>query len=306
MASCSEYLISNGVAYFVAVSFMIVALLIAVFNVMVILTVLKDPCQKLQRPFNFLLLNLLSANVLCGAVLVPILVAKFIKELNAERHEIDQHSKVVNLIYLMTCMACSLSICVLFLDRYEIAVFTVRYRRKMTRGKCIFLSVSIWLLSIAIPVLYYTLTSINYFILSFHAAILFSCTIFSFTYFQIHRRFKQKLSQVRTFSEYTTDNPEFEWNEREKQVMHAYRIILILFTCIYMIIVILDYVSEFCSTCSCSSRYALEVIKFFILCANSVINPFLTIMTIKMYRQAVWKLLRCKTLGTDRRTTYQG
>ena len=82
--------------------------------------------------------------------------------------------------------------------------------------------------------------------------------------------------------------------QRERKVTRAFFYILFMFVCSYAPTVIMAHILQFCPNCDCNFRHVLRDFQFVFVWANSAVNPIICVITLRVFRQSIFALIRCR------------
>ena len=81
---------------------------------------------------------------------------------------------------------------------------------------------------------------------------------------------------------------------RERKVTRAFFYILFMFVCSYAPTAIIAHILQFCPKCACAFRHVLRDFQFVFVWANSAVNPIICVVTLRVFRQSIFALIRCR------------
>ena len=111
-------------------------LVISTVNFMVVVAVVVNPLKKLRSPFNYFVVNLAVADLLAGAVSMPVAIYYHYKEYLREKPAFRLVEKLCHMSLFASLIASLFSIITLSTDRYIAIAFAMKRRIKFTWKKC--------------------------------------------------------------------------------------------------------------------------------------------------------------------------
>jgi len=267
-------------------------------NILVLLAIFIDPNHDLKSPFNYFVANLAGADLVVGAVVDPIAIAYHFSEgLNGKY---PGSLNYIHVPYYLASTASVLSLAALTLDRYLAITSPLSYRTKLNPKRAGFVSVGIWLFSIAFSFLYLATGYLLFAFIFMHTIIFFSFFVMIFTYQRIFKSFRAQVQQWDNISDLkSSDNfakrQAVRW---EQKVTKTFLIMLLFFLACYLPSCICIYITNLCSTCSCVAIHWARDIHFILILANSCINPFLYAVRFENFRKAFERFLCCRSVAS--------
>ena len=172
-------------------------------------------------------------------------------------------------------------------------MITFRYRTALSGNRVIIASIIIWTLSIGLTFIYFTSGFILYTFIYTHTAVIFTLVVLLFTYLKI---FLSLRSQVQNWSnlseEQNDDNKQIvKW---EKKITKTFLIMLALFMACYFPSIIVVYIMNLCTTCSCDLIHVARDLQIMLVMANSSMNPFVYGWRLQNFRQAFKRIVMCR------------
>ncbi|XP_031566980.1 adrenocorticotropic hormone receptor-like [Actinia tenebrosa] len=266
-------------------------------NILVLLAVVIDPNRNLRSPFNFLVANLAAADLIVGCFALPMSVEFYVREaLEGTSVKPWDHARRVG--YFISSTASLLSLAALTVDRFVAITYPMKYRAKLSPKRTLFVSVSLWTVSIAFPFLYFEVGYLKYQFVFANTAVIATFIVLCLTYAKVFKSFK---SQVRSWDTLHTSSEENQIKRRtilwEKKVTKTFLIMLTLFISCFLPSLILIYIISFCGNCNCIFIHWARDINYYLTMANSTMNPFVFAWRLKTYRSAFMKILTCGEIG---------
>ena len=156
-------------------------------NVLIILALVFDPNKNLRTPFNWLVVNLATADLIVGIVTQPISAYFHIKEGLKDPTDPEELT-LVHMAYLIPCTASVLSLTSLAVERYLAVKKPNTYRTKVTNKRISMTIVIIWLMSLSLPNIYYRVGFTTYAFIFANSSVVMAVFIMSLTYILLRRK----------------------------------------------------------------------------------------------------------------------
>ena len=159
-------------------------------NVRIILAVVFDPHRNLRTPFNWLVVNLATAELVVGCITQPISAYYHIKEgLNMQTFltEVKTH----HMTYFISCTASIFSLTSLAVERYLAVRKPNTYRTNVTNKRIVSTIVIIWLISLSLSHIYLYIGYSTYGFIFASTSIVVAVLIICITYALIRRKFNE-------------------------------------------------------------------------------------------------------------------
>ena len=266
-------------------------------NLLVILAVALDPNKNLRNSFNFLVTNLAVADLVVGLVTDPLSIHVHFKEGN--NHAISTAElQAIHMSYFISCTASVLSIILLACDRYIALVYPTRHRLIMSRPVLLASIALIWLVSIALPCIYFEVGYIRYAFIFANTAVVVAIIIALFTYTRLIMKFHKAARPTADTanSDAPDGSPTPSFND-QKRITEMFLVILIAVLCCYVPSTILIYAMNFCESCSCDEIHTFRDLQFVFVITNSSVNFFCYAFRSPKFRSAFKVILRLQKAG---------
>lgn len=245
-------------------------------NLLICISVLKDPNKDLRSSFNFFVLNLALSDLIAGLVTEPIFVWYHASE--ADGNPVTRLVWIVHVTYFISCLASLLSIAALAIDRY--LSVTSKYRRKVPVQKSVYVSIVIWLLSFSISMIYFA-TSFYKFVLIFsNVATMTTLGIIMFSYVKIYQSLHSHMEKRATSIRSRSQGKILKY---EKKATRAFLYILVVFIFFNAPSCVMAYVINFCVTCDCETIHWLRDFQFLSALFNCSANQFLYALRMPLF-----------------------
>ncbi|XP_031565863.1 histamine H1 receptor-like isoform X2 [Actinia tenebrosa] len=284
------------ISFTTASIFIPLTLLTVTGNLLVLLAIFVDPYRDLKSPFNYFVANLAVADLLVGLVVDPLGVVYHYSE--GLQGKYPASLNYIHVPYFMTSSASVLSLAALTFDRYLAITSPMSYRTRLNPKRAGFVSLGIWVFSVAFSFLYLVTGYLMFSFIFMHTIILFSFFVMLFTYQRIFKVFRTQVEQWDNMNDAKNEDnfakrQAVRW---EQKVTKTFLIMLVFFLGCYLPACICIYITNLCSTCSCVLIHWARDAHFFLILSNSSINPFLYAVRFENFRKAFKKMLQCACL----------
>ena len=256
-------------------------------NLLIIIAVIVDPLKKLRTPFSYFLVNLAVSDLVVGAVTMP--VSYVVHQDEVTLFIPNYKVKLLHISYFIAATGSVLSLGALSLDRYVAIRWPIRYRRRLSMLRCFAISIVIWLFSGSVSLIYLKTGYIDFLMVFAHISVVTTLVLLVVTYRQVYKAFRTQANELRALQR-TTPNPQNEdWRKarNEKKVTRAFLYILGLFVCCYVPAIVMIYILQFCTQCSCDARHVLRDAQFLLVSVNSAMNPFVCTIRLGPFRRSI-------------------
>ena len=272
-------------------------------NLLVILAVALDPNKNLRNSFNFLVMNLAVADLVVGLVTDPLSIHIHFKEGRNEAFA-DGEIQALHMSYFISCTASVLSIILLASDRYIALVYPTQHRLIMSRRTLLLAIILIWIISIALPCIYFEVGYIRYAFIFANTAVVIAVIVTMFTYTRLIMKFHKAARPTTDTSNCeippgspTTLTPQSHNDQR--RITEMFLVILIAVLCCYVPSTALIYAMNFCESCTCDEIHAFRDLQFVFVIANSSVNFFCYAFRSPKFRSAFKVILRLQNPGAS-------
>ena len=286
-------------SYFTATCSLVLCFITTIGNFLLILAVLIDPLRKLRTPFSYFLVNLAISDLAVGSIAMSTAFAAHLDE--ADGFVPPYMVTMIHLTYFISTTASVLSLAALCLDRFIAIRWPIQYRRSLRLSRCVIISISIWVFSVSVSMIYLEVGYIDYLMVFVHVSVVITFSILVLTYLQVYKTLRSR-SQALTIAQDSNEEQRKEAlrkNKIEKKVTRAFLYILGLFIASYAPAIIMIYLLQFCTSCSCDVRHVLRDMQFLFVSANSAMNPFVCGIRLQAFRHSILAVILCKKKKTQ-------
>ena len=269
-------------------------------NLLVVLAIFIDPNKDLKSPFNYFVANLAIADLLVGLVVDPVSVAFHVSEGVAKKYLTDL--VFIHLPYFATCTASVLSLAALTVDRFFAITSPLSYRTKLNPKRAAFVAAGIWVFSLSFPFIYLVTGYLTYALVFAHTVIIATFLIMLLTYLKIFRVFKDQVKQWDSLDQ-TINEDNLAKRQAVRWEQKVTKTLILIFLACYLPSCICIYITNLCSSCSCTLIHWARDVPFVLILTNSGVNPFVYAWRFDNFRKAFVKLLWCRKCFNRLRTT---
>ena len=262
-------------------------------NVLVILSVWRDPLRKLRSsPSNLIIFSMAVADLLVGLVASPLHAfwawALLYKYTNASFGFLKFFATLINVSVG--------HILLLSIDRFFAVVTPLRYRAKVTSKRVCVVFFTCWI--------YFLLFGFAFSLLRKHFALM--GTLFNVQIFCIFicivvinvltlYRFHKYSHSIEALDDQHAGVPRQMILQRERTVSKAIAIVISAFLLCFIPWFVVQMTLYICFTCNSSLLMLVHFIAAAVIYANSAINPFLYAWRLPKYKQTFKHILKMRT-----------
>ena len=252
-------------------------------NLLICWAVIRNPTGELKTSFNYLVVNLAISDLIIGLITDPVFVDFHVKEALMVK-ELMSVQWVVHVSYFFTSTVSVLSIVALAVNRYQ-AVRSYRlHRAQHSISRTIKVSVSLWILSLSLPLLYRV---VGFFRLAFifaNAAVVVTSIVLVFVYFRVCHFLKR---HRKTSAHIQSSELEREKQvQREQKATNSLLMIAVAFILCSFPSCVMVYIINLCHTCNCFLIHWLRDLQFLFILINSASNQFLYAFRMRSFKRA--------------------
>ena len=264
-------------------------------NVLVLLAVIIDPNRNLRTPFNFLVANLATADLIVGCFALPMSAEAYVREALGV-WTLTRRDNARRVGYFISCTASLFSLAALTVDRFVAITYPMKYRVKLNSRRTAFISLVLWIISIGFPFLYFKVGYLKYQFFFANTAVVSTFAVLCLTYAKVFQSFKNQVKNWDSLhsgsdSENHVKMRTIKW---EKKVTKTFLIMLALFISCFLPSLVMIYIISFCGSCNCQFIHWARDFNYILIMANSSMNPFVFAWRLQPYRKAFAKILTCR------------
>ena len=298
-------------------------------NILIILALVLDPNKNLRTPFNWLVVNLATADLIVGIIALPMSVYYHISE-GMNKHSFTEGLPLLHMAYFTSCTASILSLISLAVERYMAVRKRNAYRTKVTDRRVVLTIVLIWLISLSLPSMYLYVGFATYAFIFANTSIFVAVLIICITYTLMRRQLNKirlpndrnlnvpsvpstdtvvrnahsvdttsrisQSSEVINMDQSTNSNASSAIATRrqllEAKVTEMFLIVLIALLFCYGTSTIFMYLVNFCEDCSCRTLHWFRDFHVLFIVLNSSVNFFCYALRSTRFQNTFSKLIR--------------
>lgn len=268
------------------------ALLTIPGNFLVCLAVWKDPYKCLRTPFTFFVINLAISDLIVGMVVEPLSIYMHFREgFSLKLNNVWS----IHMSYFISCTASVLNLAALTVDRFTAISHPLQYRARLTITRACIIAAVIWLVSFALPFIYFEVGYLLYTFVFANTAIAFTLIIFLATYVGSLKSMRAQVMEwnmLRDSSQTEENRAKIRAAAFERNITQVFVVMLGLFLCCYTPSLVMIYLMNLCSSCSCYTIHICRDMQFIFVLCSSALNPFIYAWRLPNFRKAFIKILR--------------
>lgn len=290
---CNNATVPTALSFTTASVSAFISVVATVGNSLVLLAVCLDPYRNLRSPFNYFVANLAFADLLVGLAIAPMSVIYHVAEgLNSDlKPEIHNY---LFFSYFIVCTASLFSLIILAVDRYVSISYPLLYVSWLDPIKAFIISATAWIISAVISLIYFFIDLNIYRFVFANTAVVVTFTVLLFTHAKILRTFQAQVRQWDQLHDSTEENiakkRALEW---EKKMARALVIVLGIFLACFLPSCVCIYIINLCATCGCVFINWIRDVQFYLVMANSALNPIVYPCRMQHFRQAIKTIISC-------------
>lgn len=228
-------------------------------------------------------MNLAISDLIIGLITDPVFVDFHVKEALKVK-ELLSVQWVVHVSYFFTSTVSVLSIVALAVNRYQVVRSYRLYRAQHSISRTIKVSVSLWILSLSLPLLYRV---VGFFRLAFifaNAAVVVTSIVLVFVYFRVCHFLKR---HRKTSAHIQSSELEREKQvQREQKATNSLLMIAVAFILCSFPSCVMVYIINLCHTCNCVLIHWLRDLQFLFILINSASNQFFYAFRMRSFKRA--------------------
>ena len=291
---CENITAPTYLSFTTAAGSALVSIVGSVGNILVVLAVFLNPNKDLRSPFNYFIANLSFADLVVGLVLAPLSTAHHILEGLAKIREWLE--RIMEIVYFVACTASLLSLTAVALDRYAAITYPLIYRTKLHPNRAVLASLIVWIVSISLSMICLAVGFNRFRFIFATTAVATAFVVLITTNSKIFNYLRNQIVQLDSMHNKSKENmAKKQAIIREKRITKTLVIVLSLFVACYLPSYICIYIINFCTDCDCQFVHWARNIQFFLVMANSVVNPFVYAWRFDNFRKAFKSILTCHT-----------
>ena len=306
----------EAVGYFTATASLIFCFFAFIGNGLVGVLVLIDPMKTLRTPVNYFILNLAFSDMVVGCVTLP--MSMYFHFVEARHLKSASNSVFLHLAFFISTTACCLSHIALSVDRYIAVRVPMTYRHNISLTRSYFVSITIWIVSGLVPLMYFKLGYVTYLIVFANGALLLTLIVLTAIYVAVQRSLyvHEKELVADRGSAPSERRVSVSLELRQKRVTRVFLTVIMVFVVCTTPAVVFIYLIYFCTSCPCLSVHVLRDLQLLFVLSTSAMNPFICTLRLPTFRMSLcklasrvshfWRFLTGPRQGTDSADTSDG
>lgn len=259
-------------------------------NLLVLIVVFKNPNGKMRTPFNWFILNLAVADLLVGAFVEPLSVLVHVRE--GLGYALEYHV-YLRPVYFTSCTASVLSLGILTIDRYIAITSPMKYRATLSNKRAALSSIVIWIVSCGLPFLRHKIGFLWYFFVFGNASVLITFIVLVFSFVRVHLSLRAQIETLEAMNSESTENQaRNNALKTQAKVTKAFMYMLLAFIFCYSPALVMIYLMNLCTACSCQAVHWFRDLSFLFVVFNSCVNPFLYAWRLPNFKEAIKALFK--------------
>ena len=262
-----------------------------------------------------MLVNLATADLIVGTITCPTIVYVHMKE-GLNEKIIVAEVIVIHMSLYISCTASVLSLSSLAIERYLAVRKPNAYHTKMTNKRILLTVVAVWLISLGLPILYFSVGYIAYAFIFANTVLVMTVAITCLTYVLMLRKVRERsrnmssdagnsieapyvvsqstsnLPGVQSLSTSMPNSVVARAREMEAKVTKMFMVVLIAMLCSYAPSTVLIYIRNFCESCSCITLHWSRDFQSLLIMMNSSVNFGCYALQSPRFRSAFMKILK--------------
>lgn len=285
---CDSLSLPTSLPWTTACSSILLSIVTVPGNALILIAVIKDPYRNLRTNFNFLVINLVVSDLLLGLITEPMFVVYHI----LEARQASKPTKIVHVTYFCSLMVSLLSLASLAHERCK--AVTSRLRCSSNSSKSLKLSIAIWVCSVSLPWLYFTVDFFHFAFIYVNTAVLLSLIIVVISFYRVREDLQGKVLE---WEKMNNDAAKIRAIKRSQKLTKSFLLLLMCFIGCLAPSFVTAYVINFCEECSCYVINWLRDGYFLLPLVNSAVNQFLYPWRMRNFRKAIRKIMKCNAVG---------
>lgn len=259
-------------------------------NLLVLVVFFKNPNGKMRTPFNWFILNLAFADLLVGAVVEPLSVLVHVREGLGKSIKYDVYLRPV---YFTSCTASVFSLGMLTIDRHIAITSPMKYRATLSNKRAAISCLVIWIISCGLPFLREEIGFLWYFFVFGNASVLVTFVVLVFAFVRVHLALRAQIAELKLMQSGNEENQaRNNALKTEAKITKIFMYMLIAFIFCYTPSLVMIYLMNLCTVCSCQTIHWFRDLSFIFIVLNSGVNPFLYAWRLPNFREAIKSLIK--------------
>lgn len=281
---CSDHWGEGYTSYLILFVSLITCLTTLPSNLLVCVTVVKDPHKTLHFPFMILVVNAIIAGLISGSVTEPLSFALTLIQdsFSTTAVTIAQIRNVTFFITSTVGLMTSICLCV---DRYLAISAPAWYKGNVSYGRLALASGFIWTVGIGLPM---TCLPVGFQKYAFISSNMTLMAVFAFVIFSLFT-FKWDWDEAEVH-----DNTDPNHRDPSPRVLNrVFYCIICLYLICHVPASIIMHIAFLAETMSCGRVQYLEEIHFMLILIYSAVLPYLCIACLPQSKRGMLRIIKC-------------
>lgn len=269
-------------------------------NLLIVLALHTDR-QLLSRNYYFIIYNIALADALMGLICEPLSVYFHFKEAIHTHMPIVQ--KIMHFAFFVTNTVAVLSMTVLAVDRFCVAMFPFYYYSKYTKSKMITTLLATWMISVSVSISYFFIGYIRFLAVFASSSVIITLIFMVVTMYILRKQLektrndemeRQNMSRSRNSSvikiRWNSDG-EIEFTQVDKKVTKTFLYMLSFYLLTYLPSLCLIIYLNVCEQCNCSFIHIFRDVVFLSILSSGLFRGMNFILCLETIRKAIKMLI---------------
>ena len=269
-------------------------------NLLIVLALHTDR-QLLSRNYYFIIYNIALADALMGLICEPLSVYFHFKEAIHTHMPIVQ--KIMHFAFFVTNTVAVLSMTVLAVDRFCVAMFQFYYYSKYTKSKMITTLLATWMISVSVSISYFFIGYIRFLAVFASSSVIITLIFMVVTMYILRKQLektrndemeRQNMSRSRNSSvikiRWNSDG-EIEFTQVDKKVTKTFLYMLSFYLLTYLPSLCLIIYLNVCEQCNCSFIHIFRDVVFLSILSSGLFRGMNFILCLETIQKAIKMLI---------------
>lgn len=269
-------------------------------NLLIVLALHTDR-QLLSRNYYFIIYNIALADALMGLICEPLSVYFHFKEAIHTHMPIVQ--KIMHFAFFVTNTVAVLSMTVLAVDRFCVAMFPFYYYSKYTKSKMITTLLATWMISVSVSISYFFIGYIRFLAVFASSSVIITLIFMVVTMYILRKQLektrndemeRQNMSRSRNSSvikiRWNSDG-EIEFTQVDKKVTKTFLYMLSFYLLTYLPSLCLIIYLNVCEQCNCSFIHIFRDVVFLSILSSGLFRGMNFVLCLETIRKAIKMLI---------------
>lgn len=269
-------------------------------NLLIVLALHTDR-QLLSRNYYFIIYNIALADALMGLICEPLSVYFHFKEAIHTHMPIVQ--KIMHFAFFVTNTVAVLSMTVLAVDRFCVAMFPFYYYSKYTKSKMITTLLATWMISVSVSISYFFIGYIRFLVVFASSSVIITLIFMVVTMYILRKQLektrndemeRQNMSRSRNSSvikiRWNSDG-EIEFTQVDKKVTKTFLYMLSFYLLTYLPSLCLIIYLNVCEQCNCSFIHIFRDVVFLSILSSGLFRGMNFILCLETIQKAIKMLI---------------